>query len=197
MTKRRLGATNSRTRTILLDAAEDLMRHNGYASVTSRRLAAQAGLKPQLVHYYFHTMDDLFIALFRRVAEELYRRQAAIMESDHPLEALWQLILDPSDVVLSYEFVALANHRKTISSEIAQFGDDFRVKQAEIMKLALEAAGLDTATWPPMALAVVTELLGRGLVLEAALGMSKGHAETRSALHHFLPFLDPPTTPKS
>ncbi|EUA30299.1 bacterial regulatory s, tetR family protein [Mycobacterium xenopi 4042] len=55
---------------MLLDAAEQLMLEEGYAAVTSRRVAQKAALKPQLVHYYFRTMDDLFLAAFRRRAEE-------------------------------------------------------------------------------------------------------------------------------
>ena len=58
---RRIGAEDSSTRAALLDAAQQLMLDEGYAAVTSRRVAAQAGLKPQLVHYYFRTMDDLFL----------------------------------------------------------------------------------------------------------------------------------------
>jgi AcrR family transcriptional regulator len=42
----------------------------------SRRVAARAGLKPGLVHYYFRTMDDLFIALLRRRVEDSLERQA-------------------------------------------------------------------------------------------------------------------------
>ena len=42
------------------------MLEEGYAAVTSRRVAAKANLKPQLVHYYFRTMDDLFLAIHRR-----------------------------------------------------------------------------------------------------------------------------------
>ena len=61
---RRIGSRDSKTRAQLLDAAERLMRDEGYAAVTSRRVAAEAGLKPQLVHYYFRTMDDLFVDLF-------------------------------------------------------------------------------------------------------------------------------------
>jgi AcrR family transcriptional regulator len=182
MTERRLGTSGSATRKILLDAAEELMRTSGYAAVTSRRLAAQAGLKPQLVHYYFRTMDDLFVALFQRVAEDLFRRQEAIGEADHPLDALWALCSDPSDVVLNYEFVALGNHRKVIQSEIAQFGDTFRTRQAAIIARALAKTGDSDAKPAPVVLAVVTELLARGMVLEAALGMSAGHAETRAAI---------------
>ena len=63
---RRFGAETSKTHAALLDAAEALMLAEGYAAVSSRRAAAAAGLKPALVHYYFATMDDLFLALYRR-----------------------------------------------------------------------------------------------------------------------------------
>ena len=58
------------TRAQLLDAAEQLMLEEGYAAVTSRRVGRKAGISPQLVHYYFRTMDDLFLEVFRRRAEE-------------------------------------------------------------------------------------------------------------------------------
>ena len=67
---RRIGAPDAKNRGLLLDAAEQLMLEEGYAAVTSRRLASKAGLKPQLVHYYFRTMEDLFLEVFRRRAEE-------------------------------------------------------------------------------------------------------------------------------
>jgi AcrR family transcriptional regulator len=65
---RRIGAPDAKNRSVLLDAAEQLMLEEGYAAVTSRRVAEKAALKPQLVHYYFRTMDDLFLAAFRRRA---------------------------------------------------------------------------------------------------------------------------------
>ena len=61
---------DSKTRAQLVDAAEQLLFEEGYAAVTSRRVGAKAGLKPQLVHYYFRTMDDLFVEIFRRRADE-------------------------------------------------------------------------------------------------------------------------------
>ena len=66
---RRIGAPDAKNRVVLLDAAEQLLLEEGYAAVTSRRVAEKAGLKPQLVHYYFRTMEDLFLAVFRRRAE--------------------------------------------------------------------------------------------------------------------------------
>src|SRR5580704_6580721 len=67
---RRIGAADSKTRAQLLNAAEQLLLDEGYAAVTSRRVGAKAGLKPQLVHYYFRTMEDLFLEVFRRRADE-------------------------------------------------------------------------------------------------------------------------------
>src|ERR1700712_3791964 len=87
---RRLGAPDAKNRTVLLDAAEQLMRDEGYAAVTSRRVADQAGLKPQLVHYYFRTMNDLFLEVFRRGAEENLDRFAREIEADCSLATLWR-----------------------------------------------------------------------------------------------------------
>ena len=67
---RRVGAENSATRALILDATEQLIREEGYAAVSTRRVAAKAGLKPSLVHYYFTTTDDLLLAMSRRGAEE-------------------------------------------------------------------------------------------------------------------------------
>ena len=38
------------------------MIDEGYAAVSTRRVAAKAGLTPPLVHYYFPTTDDLLLA---------------------------------------------------------------------------------------------------------------------------------------
>src|ERR1700692_1950603 len=86
---RRIGAPDAQHRSVLLDAAEQLMLEEGYAAVTSRRVAEKAALKPQLVHYYFRTMDDLFLAAFRRRAEDGLERQAQALTSGPPLRALW------------------------------------------------------------------------------------------------------------
>ncbi|MBU6266020.1 MAG: TetR/AcrR family transcriptional regulator [Sphingomonadales bacterium] len=186
MTTRRLGTETAKTRFALLDAAETLMRESGYAAVTSRRLAAQAGVKPQLVHYYFRTMDDLFIALFRRIADAIFARQAEALADPRPLGVLWELMSDPADVVLHHEFIALANHRKPLRTEIAAFGQQYRANQQAILAQAVPAS----SPVPPAALAVIGELVARGLVLERALGMDAGHAETRAAVQALLDALD-------
>src|ERR1700757_3394702 len=101
------------TREALIEATAQIMLEEGYAAATSRRVAARAGVKPALVHYYFPSMDDLFLAVFRAGAENNLERQRAARVDTEPLHALWHLN-SALGSRLWMEFMALANHRKAI-----------------------------------------------------------------------------------
>ncbi len=146
---RRIGAVDSKTRAQLLDAAELVLLEEGYAAVTSRRVAARAGLKPQLVHYYFRTMDDLFLEVFRRRADENVARVERAIAADGSLQALWQLNADPRGARFNIEFVALANHRKAIRTEIARYAERYRAAQLEAVSTALRETGVTADELPP------------------------------------------------
>lgn len=176
---RRIGAPDAKNRGLLLDAAEQLMLEEGYAAVTSRRLAHEAGLKPQLVHYYFRTMEELFLAVFRRRAETGLQAQERLLQSPQPLWALWRFGSDPGFARISMEFMALANHRKEMRAEIAYYAERFREEQRRAVAAALQRYAVDTDDVPPMVWTVFMTSLSRFLVLEQALGMSDGHAETK------------------
>src|SRR5580693_5871050 len=139
---RRIGAPDAKNRGVLLDAAEQLMLEKGYAAVTSRRVAEKAALKPQLVHYYFRTMDDLFLAAFRRRAEDGLERQVEALASGQPLQALWAFGNDPAGTALTMEFAALANHHKSIRSEIARYAELFRSRQTEVVASVMREHGI-------------------------------------------------------
>jgi AcrR family transcriptional regulator len=185
---RRIGAADSKTRVQLLDAAESLVMEEGYASVTSRRVGAKAGLKPQLVHYYFRTMDDLFLEVFRRRAERNLARFDRAIAADGSLRSLWEMNADPRGSAFMTEFVALANHRKAIRTEIARFAERFRAAQLEALTMALDANGVSAAELPPVVGLLIMTGLSQVLALEQTLGVTSGHAETvayvRNAIAH-------------
>jgi AcrR family transcriptional regulator len=194
---RRIGAPDAKNRGVLLDAAEQLMLEDGYAAVTSRRLAEKAALKPQLVHYYFRTMDDLFLAAFRRRAEEGLEAQARALRSPQPLWALWRFSTDPAATAVTMEFVALANHRKALKAEIAYYAERFREEQRKALSTVLERYGIDFGEVPPLVWSVLMTSVSRVLVMEQALGMSAGHPETVDFVERYLHRLegDPETVP--
>jgi TetR/AcrR family transcriptional regulator len=178
ISNRKLGAEHSETRSLLLDIAEKIMREEGYAAVTSRQLAKVANLSPQIVYYYFRTMDELFEALFERVAE-FY--SAAIVEAEHrpePLIALWEVSCDPSRAVVISELMALANHRKGLQNRIANFGKNFHGKQAAIVARALAEMGVDQERWPAEVVASLLENAARSFSLGGSYGID-GHIAAR------------------
>ena len=138
---RRIGTTDSASRTHLLDVAEEMLLDEGYPAVTSRRLGARAEVSPQLVHYYFRTMDDLFTEVFRRRAEQGLERVARALEVDGSLTAIWELTSNPLGSRFNLEFAALANHRKEIRAEIAEYGERYRRLQSDAGRGTLRGAG--------------------------------------------------------
>ena len=189
---RRIGSEDSATRTALLDAAQALMLEEGYAAVTSRRVAARAGLKPQLVHYYFRTMDDLFLALVRRGGEQNLARQARALQSPQPLRALWAFSNERGGTALTMQFAALARHRPAIGSEIGAYAEEFRVRQLASLTESLREHGIDPDELPPVVVLVFMTSLSRMLVMEEGLGMSLGHAETRALIERWLTQVEGP-----
>ncbi|BBZ47807.1 TetR/AcrR family transcriptional regulator [Mycobacterium parmense] len=183
---RRIGAPDAKNRGLLLDAAEQLMLEEGYAAVTSRRLASKAGLKPQLVHYYFRTMEELFLEVFRRRAEEALEVHARLLQSAQPLWALWRFGTDPAFTRISMEFMALANHRKEMRAEIARYAERLREEEREAVAGALRRYGAENPDVPPVVWTVLMTSLSRFLVLEQAIGMSGGHAETVELVENYL-----------
>jgi AcrR family transcriptional regulator len=188
---RRVGAADSKTRARLVEAAEALLLEEGYAAVTSRRVGARAGLKPQLVHYYFRTMEELFIEVFRRRAEANIARFERAMAADPSLRTLWRLNTDLRGAAFSIEFVALANHRKAIRTEIARYAERFRTVQIEALTAALEADGITGDQLPPIVALLMMTGLSQVLALEEALGVTAGHGATISFVQGMIDRLEP------
>jgi AcrR family transcriptional regulator len=188
---RRIGAQDSKTRVQLLDAAELVLLEEGYAAVTSRRVAARAGLKPQLVHYYFRTMDDLFLEVFRRRAEENVARVQRAIGTDGSLRVLWQQNADPRGARFNIEFVALANHRKAIRTEIAHYAERYRAVQLEAVTNALRAIGVSGDELPPIVALLTMTGITQVLALEEALGVTTGHDTTRAFIERLIARIDP------
>jgi AcrR family transcriptional regulator len=176
MPARRKSNDDSATRTALLDAAEALMIEEGYAAVSSRRIAKRAGL-PNAIHYYFETMDDLFIELFRRGATRSLARQEEVLTSPQPLWAFWDLLLDRSNGDLNMEFIALANHRKAIRSEIAKSSRAFRSGQLKALANVIETSQTATAFKSPKGVVLLLSAVSRFLTTENAFDLDIGHAE--------------------
>lgn len=184
-TQKASSGRDSTTRRALIRATAQVMLEEGYAAATSRRVAAHAGVKPALVHYYFPSMDDLFVAVLQAGAETNLSTQQEAFAEDSPLHALWELN-SAQGAALWMEFMALANHRKAIRSEIAGYADRFRDLEESAVASALQAHGVDTDEFPPVVMSMIVASLARILVLEQGLGISRGHAQAQDFVRRYL-----------
>ncbi|MEU9449050.1 helix-turn-helix domain-containing protein [Streptomyces sp. NPDC048277] len=183
---RRMGTENSKTRQVLLDVAERLMLEEGYASVGIRRVAREAEVAPALVLYYFRTLDDLFLAMLRRRGEHEMERVARLLDGPQPLHTLWRIASHPGNA-LTTEFAALANHRKAIRTELAAFADRYREAQLAALTRRLTETGVELPPEvSPAALLVLTNALGRIIMMENTMGMTTRHAEALDFVEQFL-----------
>ncbi|MDT5235580.1 MAG: hypothetical protein QOD36_4549 [Mycobacterium sp.] len=185
-------ARREATRAALIEASAQIMLDEGYAAATSRRVAAKAGVKPALVHYYFPSMDDLFVAVLRDKAEAILKRQRQAMAESEPLHALWQLN-SAHDTQLFTEFLAMANHRKAIRSEIVSYAMRFRDLEEGAVTLALKARGIDLELFPPVVMSMIMGSLARMVLHEQGLGISRGHDQARAFIEQCLERFEMPS----
>jgi AcrR family transcriptional regulator len=176
---RRPRAATAEKRTRLVDATEQIMLNDGYAAVTSRRVEADAGLK---LHYHFGTLDDLFVAVFRRRAERNVERMRAALTSPEPLRAWWALASDPRGTALLVELTAAANHRAALQAEVAKLARDVRQMQMDTLAAILDDYGIDAREFPPALVAAAVQGLALVIVEDQVRGFHTAHEEAAAAM---------------
>lgn len=199
--RRRLGSENAKNRERLIVATEELLCEGGYAALTARKVASQAGLKVQLVYYYFRSMDDLILEVIRKNTERRIKRLVQALASADPLRALWDLNADPTGAISATELVALANHRESIRKEIVAAGKQFRNLQIEAVDRLLAARGVDRERWPAAGIVTIVTALTRGMVQDYRFGVGDGYPEAVRLIERGIEFFSadhaPPGSPRS
>src|SRR3979490_470317 len=180
------------TQKALIEATAKMLAGGGDAAGRWRGGAAEAGVKPALVHYYFPSMDDLLVAVLRDKAETNLQRQREAIAETEPLHALWHLS-GAQDAQLFTEFLAMANHRKAIRSEISSYAMRFRDLEEGAMTLALKARGIDLETFPPVVMSMIMGSLARMVLHERGLGITRGHEEARVFIEQCLDRFEMPS----
>jgi AcrR family transcriptional regulator len=156
------------------------MLEEGYAAVGTRRAAEIAGVSPTLIHYYYPTTDDLFVGLYRHTSKQDLEGLKRALASEDPVAALWHHQTHLARAALAVEFLAAANHRKVIKSEIIRYSEYSRSLQAKAVSRICKATAMSPATCPPLCLTTLIASVARTLIMEAGVGISLGHAETRT-----------------
>ena len=86
------------TSTTLLEAAKKVLRQNGYAGLSTRDVAAAAGVPLSQIHYHFGSKQGMMLALFEYLNAQLLDRQNAMYgDAQLKLSEQWDRACDYLD----------------------------------------------------------------------------------------------------
>lgn len=141
-------AKGERRRRLLLDAALRVVGRDGVAAVTQRGVAAEAGVAPSAVLYYFPTVDDLLVAALVDVNDRWVGALEDLpADRDAALDGLVELVLrSPEHGLAEYELCLLAARRPQLRPELERWWralDALAARLTDGSRASAVAAGLD------------------------------------------------------
>jgi AcrR family transcriptional regulator len=163
----------------LLDAAERMLVSDGYARITTRRVAAEAGVNHGLVHYYFGSMEELLLQVLERFTGRLVARQREMYEADMPFIEKWRTAMRYLESDREYQKVwcelqALAWNRPELRERVAHVDAEWRAVLSEALAEPRERYGIDM---PLPALVSLVITFNEGIIFERLSGIETGQAE--------------------
>ena len=191
-------STRAETEDAFLDAAERLLIGLGYAGISTRRLAEEAGANHGLVHYYFGSMENLFVRVLERFTERLITRQREMYgRTDLSGVEKWRTAMGylESDIAAGYpkiwlELQALGWNRPDIAERVAQVNGEWRAVLTEAFDQMMAEYGLDREQFPLAAIVSLVITFNEGIMVERLSGISTGHRELLEMVERWLERLE-------
>ncbi len=180
----RLGISAARrdTEQAFLDAAERLLITHGYAEITTRKLAEEARANHGLVHYYFGSMEELFVQVLERFTERITTRQRAMYGSDMPFIEKWRTAIGYIDEDLAagypkiwFELEAIAWNRPEFRERLSRLHDDWHELLADAVGGAMREYGIDRRRFPVEAMTALVQTFNFGVLAERLIGYRNHH----------------------
>jgi TetR/AcrR family transcriptional regulator len=190
-------AASGDPRTKLLDAAERLLIEVGNSAVTSRLVSKEAGLNQGLVHYYYGSMEELFLAVLERFTARLIVRQRAMYAADTTFLVKWRKAMSflEEDLAAGYpkiwlELQAMAWHQPAMRTRIAAVHDQWITVLTEAFTVAMKRYGILNNPLPVDAMVALVACFNEGIMLERLSGITRGHASLLRSIDRWVASLE-------
>jgi TetR/AcrR family transcriptional regulator len=164
----------------LLDAAERLLVDVGYAGITTRRLAEEAGINHGLVHYYFGSNENLMLRALERFTERLIERQRELYASDLSFIEKWRTAMryllseDATYEKVWLELQALGWNHPELRESLARVNAEWRAVLTEAFAEPHRELGIEM---PLDALVSLVITFNVGIMVERLGDIDAGHRE--------------------
>lgn len=184
-------SVDAKSRLKLIEAATELLSSEGHPAFSARRIADYAQLKPQLVHYYFRSMEELVVAVFQRTTAGYFQRHDEAMTSPRPVHAIWELNRHLPVGRLMTEFVALGKRYPMLRTAMREAGASFRQLQIDAIERRYRVLPSTEGLPNPKALAMLLSAVARNYVLEANVEMTVAHDDIGAFILDLLDRIEP------
>jgi AcrR family transcriptional regulator len=95
------------TRASIVEAARQALVAEGYAALSTRRVADLAGVPLSQIHYHFGSKRQLILAVLGAENQRLLDRQARMFDAPEPLWVRWERACDYLDTDLASGYVRI------------------------------------------------------------------------------------------
>jgi AcrR family transcriptional regulator len=180
--KDRRSVRGDATKELILEAARESLREEGYSRTSIRAVAERAGVQLSLVHYHFGSKQAVLVAVLERENEKLLERQQTLFAGPGPLSAKWRAAcrfleddLESGYVRILWELWAAGLADEELAGRWRDATAGWRRLMAEVVEEWADEVGLEL---PISATAVATLVanLFQGLEVEILAGVSEDEA---------------------
>ena len=122
----------------IIDAARQLFLDAGYEACSMSKLAAQAGIAPNTIYWYFKDKDDVLVAVLNK---ELSERMAQYLQTsfNNTTERLLWVV---TQLQLASRLVSTVHARLLLSAAVNSWHEQFHALSEGMLRLEIQAAGV-------------------------------------------------------
>jgi AcrR family transcriptional regulator len=152
----------------------------GYAGITTRRLAEEAGINHGLVHYYFGSNENLLLRALERFTERLIERQRELYASEAPFIEKWRTAMryllseDVTYEKVWLELQALGWNHPELRERLAQVNAEWRAVLTEAFEEPHRELGIEMRLEALVSLVITFNI---GIMVERLGDIEAGHRE--------------------
>jgi len=161
----------------------------GFAGITTRRLAEEAGVNHGLVHYYFGSVENLLVRTLERFTERLIARQRELYAADMPFLEKWRTAMrylmseDLAYEKVWLELQALTWNQPELRERVDHVNAEWRAVLTEAFAEPRERYGIEM---PLEALVSLVMTFNEGIMVERLSGVTEGHQQLLDWIDTFL-----------
>lgn len=184
----RRGLATAETRASILAAARARLLAEGYANLSTRAVADEAGVPLSQIHYHFGSKQQLILAVLEAENARLLDRQRRMYEGPEPLSRHWEMACDFLDedlesgyVRVLQEMIAAGWSDAAVAAAVRELMAGWYRLLADVARREAERRG-GLGPFTPEEVAMLMGLPFMGAEGAILLGMDEREFPARSAL---------------